>query len=95
MSRTAYKKEIETEINKIWKNKKKPFKYAKNSTEMYYVLHKYGNQAQAIERAEQLSKKYNDEKFATHNPRTQVYELVKQLIGKDDKLNNEIRKDFE
>ena len=95
MKRTEYQKAIEDEINKIWKNKKKRFKYEKNAPDMYYVLQKYGKQGQAIKWAEQLTQQYNDEKFAAQNPRTQVYELVKQLIGQDGKLKEEIMKDFD
>jgi len=95
MKRDEYQKAIEYEINKSWKNKKKPFKYKKNALDMYDTLQKYGNQEQAIKWAQQLTQLYNDDKFSTQNPRTQVYELVKQLIGQDDELNEEIRKGFE
>jgi len=95
MKRTEYQKAIEKEINKTWKNKKKPYKYAKNATDMYDVLQKYGNQEQAIKWAQQLTLQYNNEKFSTHNPRTQVFKLVKQLIGQDDKLNEEVMHGFE
>jgi hypothetical protein len=91
MSREDYKKTIENEINK----KTSGFVYKKNSTEMYEILIKYGNQTQAIKNAEKLSHQYNNQSFANHNPRTQVYELVKQLIGLDDELNKEIRQEFE
>ena len=91
MSREDYKKAIENEINK----KGKGFVYTKNSTEMYDILQKYGNQAQAIKNAERLSQQYDNHDFANHNPRTQIYELVKQLIGQDDELNKEIKQGFE
>ncbi|MDR2680520.1 MAG: RloB domain-containing protein, partial [Tannerella sp.] len=89
-----YKKAIEDAVNKKKKDKKSPFKYKKNATDMYDILQQYGNQEQAIKNAEQLSQQYEDERFATHNPRTQVYDLVKQLIGKDEVLNEEIKKKF-
>jgi len=91
MSREDYKKAIENEINKQTSG----FVYAKNSTEMYDVLQKYGNQTQAIKNAEKLSEQYDNQIFANHNPRTQVYELVKQLIGQDKELNKEIKQSFE
>ena len=91
MSRDDYKKAIESEIKK----QKSDFVYTKNSTEMYEILLKYGNQMQAIKNAENLSQQYNNKSFANHNPRTQVYELVKQLIRQDDELNKEIRQEFE
>jgi hypothetical protein len=93
MSREEYERAIENEINKTWKNKKKPYKYLKNATDTYEILKEY--QEQAIENAEKLSRIYDNEQFATHNLRTQVYELVKQLTGKDEKLNKEIKKNFE
>jgi len=92
--RTEYKKAIETAVNKKWENKKR-FKYAKNATDTYEILQKYGSQEQAIKNAEKLSKQYNDRRFSTHNPRTQVHELVKQLIGEDKVLNQEIKANFE
>ena len=95
MKRTEYQKAIESEINKTWKNKKNPYKYTKNATDMYNVLKKYGNQEQAIEWVKQLAQQHNNEKYATHNPRSQVYELVKQLIGQDNELNEEIRRGVE
>jgi len=91
MERKEYQTAIEDEINKNWKNKRKPFKYAKNATDTYDILQKYGNQKQAIEWAQQLTLQYTNERFATHNPRTQVYKLVKQLIGQDNELNEEIK----
>jgi hypothetical protein len=91
MSREDYKEAIENEINKQSAN----FVYTKNSTEMYDILQKYGNQMQAIKNAERLSLQYDNQRFANHNPRTQVYELVKQLIGQDDELNNDIKQGFE
>ncbi|MDR1864516.1 MAG: RloB family protein [Bacteroidales bacterium] len=91
MSRNDYKDAIENEI----KNHIRDFKYAKNSTEMYDILQKFGNQTQAIENSERLSNLYDNQKYSAHNPRTQVYELVKQLIGKDETLNEEIKRAFE
>jgi len=91
MSREDYKKAIENEINKQTLG----FVYAKNSTEMYDILQKYGNQAQAIKNADKLSQQYDNQSFANQNPRTQVYELVKQLIRQDEVLNKEISQGFE
>ena len=97
MSRTEYAKAIESEVNKKW-NKKTPYKYFKNDeypdkiTKTYNILQKYGNQNNAIENAKKLSEEYRDTKYQNHNPRTQIFELVEQLIGKDDILNAEIKK---
>jgi hypothetical protein len=91
MSREDYKKAIEIEVNKQTSG----FVYAKNSTEMYDILQKYGNQTQAIKNAKKLSLQYNNQNFAKHNPKTQVFELVEQLTGRDEKLNEEIRQKFQ
>jgi hypothetical protein len=42
-----------------------------------------------------MSKLYTDTKYQKHNPCTQVYELVEQLIGQDDELNKQIMKEYE
>ena len=65
------------------------------ATLMYDILQSYGNQEQAIKFAEKLTEQYDNLSFAKHNPRTQVYELVKQLIGQDEELNKEIKQCFE
>ena len=62
---------------------------------MYDILQKYSNQMQAIKNAEKLSRQYDNQNYAKHNPRTQVFELVKQLTGRDEKLNKEIRQKFQ
>jgi hypothetical protein len=93
MSRNEYKKAIEDAINVKIKIKK-PFTYRKNATDMYELLNKYGSQKQAIAWAKSLSQKSNDEKFANHNPATRVFELVEELIGKSNELNEEIKEKF-
>jgi DNA helicase IV len=93
MNRREYEKAIEDAVN-VKTNKKKPFTYEKKATDMYKLLNKYGSQEQAIEWAKSLSQQYNDEKFANHNPATQVFELVEELIGKSDELNEEIKRKF-
>ena len=91
MQRDEYQKAIEKEVNKNRKSKKTLFEYKKNAPDMYDILLKYGDQTQAIKHAEKLSKEYGNQNFANHNPRTQVYELVKQLIRQDEELNQEIK----
>jgi len=91
MSREDYKKAIENEINKKFSG----FVYTKNSTEMYDILQKCSNQMQAIKNAEKLSQQYGNNNFAKHNPRTQVFELIKQLTGRDEELNEEIKQKFQ
>lgn len=94
MSRKEYKHAIEKAINdKLEGNKGKktiPFKYLKNSTEMYSILQKYGNQAHAIKWAIAIESQHNGENYSLHNPCTKVYKLVKELNGDSQDLNNEI-----
>jgi hypothetical protein len=89
MLREDYKKAIEKSINGLITSGKS-FKYKKNSLEMYSLLEKYGNQAQASNWAKNLMNQYNSNDFSNHNPCTTVYELVKELNGKSEKLNDEI-----
>jgi len=90
MDRDEYKKAIENAINEKNRNSKKIFKYQKNAENMYAILNKFGNQEQAIIWAKKLNENFTDENFAKHNPATQVYKLVEELIGKSEKLNNEL-----
>ena len=94
MSRKDYKKAIEKAINdKLAGNrskKTKPFKYLKNSTEMYSILQKYGNQKQAINWAIAIESQHNGENYSLYNPCTMVYKLVEELNGNSQDLNNEI-----
>jgi hypothetical protein len=90
MSRDKYKESIERAVNDQIKDKKKAFSYAKNAPDMYRILENYGDQSQAIRWAKELTRKFNDERFALHNPCTHVFQLVEELIGKSDTLNQEI-----
>ena len=78
MSRDNYKPFIERELTQ---KMGKPYSYQKNSIDMYHILQKYGNEAQAITRAESLEKLYEDKEFARHNPCTKVHRLVLALKG--------------
>lgn len=91
MERTAYEKAISDEINKspLYKGKSK-YSYAKNDQSNYDIMNKYGNQSEAIKRAKALKNSYEDSRYATHNPCTTVFELVEQLLGKDEILNKEL-----
>ena len=95
MKRNEYKKAIENAVNEQIKNKKKPFEYAKNAPDMYFVLQQYGNQEQAIENAKKLMQQHEGQQFADYNPATMVYLLVEELTGISSELNEEINKKFE
>ena len=98
MKRQDYKDAISKAVNESPKYKKKtPFVYQKNDaygdgTTNYDIMTKYGSMDNAIQWAEAKSSEYDDEKFAKHNPCTMVFKLVKQLLGKDDELNDEIKR---
>ena len=76
MSREDYKPFIEKQISA---KSGKPFKYLKNSEEMYRILQKYGDETQAIKRAETLEKLYTDKRYSAHNPCTMVHKLILKL----------------
>lgn len=78
MNRYDYESFLEREIQKASGNQK--YKYFKKDPETYSILKNFGNQNQAIEWAKSLEKCFSDNKFATHNPCTQVYKLVENLI---------------
>ena len=91
MCREEYKKAISAEVNKSLKYKsKKKYVYAKNDTANYRIMTTYGSMDNAIKFAEAKSKEYTDRRYAKHNPCTMVFKLVRQLIGKDEKLNAEL-----
>lgn len=93
MGRNEYKKSIEDSINAKIIGKKK-FKYQKNSTQMFDILAKYGNQDLAIKWAKEIDDNLVGEQFAEYNPCTKVYKLVLELTGKSDELNKEIIEKF-
>ena len=50
----------------------------------------YGSMENAIRYAEAKHLEYNDSKYANQNPCTTVYRLVRQLLGQDEELNQEL-----
>ena len=96
MSRTEYKKAITEAVNNSSNYKlKKPYTYAKNNTDNYRIMTTYGSMDNAIKYAESTSKTYTDKRYSTHNPCTMVYKLVRLLIGKDEKFNEELKRKIE
>jgi len=57
----------------------KKFSYSKNREDMYDILQRYGNETQAITRAEFLENKFEDFRYHTHNPCTRLHVLIKAL----------------
>jgi ABC-type Fe3+-citrate transport system substrate-binding protein len=95
MSREQYRKAIEDSVNAKLGRSKSPFKYKKNDDEMFALLHKLGNENNAIKWAKQLAKHISNEQFANHNPQTMVYKLVQELNGQSEELNAELKVKFE
>ena len=96
MSRTEYKRAISEAVNNSpqYKNRK-VYEYAKNDKDNYRIMTTYGSMENAIRFAEAKSCDYTDQRYATHNPCTMVFKLVRQLIGKDEELNNELTNKIE
>ena len=96
MSRTEYKRAISEAVNNSprYKNRK-VYEYAKNDKDNYRIMTTYGSMENAIRFAEAKSCDYTDQRYATHNPCTMVFKLVRQLIGKDGVLNNELTNKIE
>lgn len=93
MRREEYQKAISNAVNGSSKYKSnKEYKYTKNAEDNFFIMNKYGNQADAIKRAIDLECNYDDHSYAKHNPCTSVYKLINQLIGKDSELNEELMK---
>ena len=96
MSRTEYKKAISDAVNKSPKYKSKTtYKYEKNDPDNYRIMTTYGSMEDAIKYAESTSKTYTDKYYATHNPCTMVYKLVRLLIGQDAYFNDYVKKKVE
>ena len=96
MSRTEYGKAISNAVCNSPKFKAKTkYIYAKNDVRNFEIMTKYGSMDNAIKFAEAQSLEYTDKRYATHNPCTMVFNLVRQLIGKDEMLNDELKKKIE
>lgn len=96
MSRTEYKQAISEAVNNSPKYKnRKVYEYAKNDKDNYRIMTTYGSMENAIRFAEAKSCDYTDQRYATHNPCTMVFKLVRQLIGKDEELNKELTNKIE
>lgn len=94
LQRSEYSEKISHAVNNSEKykkdNKNKKYKYQKKDEKNFSIMTSYGSQENAIKWAEKQSEKFTDKNYATHNPCTMVFRLVKQLIGQDKELNQEI-----
>ena len=84
LKRVDYKAYLEREIKR--KSGNSNYVYFKNDPGTFSILEIYGNQQQAIEWAKQLKQSYSDQRYAHHNPCTQVHELIEELLNPQEVL---------
>jgi len=87
ITRDTYKQRIQTNFRN---NGLVDFVYAKNRTDMFDLLSKYGNMKLAIKHSKRLEHSYNGAgNFANQNPCTTVYKLVVELFNLEKELAEE------
>lgn len=93
MSRDDYKGVITQEINARIAQAENPsiktFTYLKNDERMYALLKEFGDEAFAINNAENLMANFQDTRYANHNPCTKVHELLQALNSLQERSNEE------
>ncbi len=91
VSRKHYEEKISDAVNSSPKYKsRKKYKYAKKDPDNYRIMTTYGSVDSALRFAEAKHLEYTDSRYANQNPCTTVYRLVRQLLGKDRELNEEL-----
>lgn len=90
MSRSDYQKELSRHIGMHLKG----YKYKKNAPDMRAVLLEFGDESEAIKFAERQAHSFDDERYASHNPATHVYRLVRLLRGEDKEFNRKVKSDI-
>jgi hypothetical protein len=95
MHREDYKKAISSHVNAspAYREKAK-YSYKKNDAKTHTTLLNYGDEARAIRYAQSQDESFTDERYATHNPCTTVYKLVRLLRGEDKAFNKKIAEDL-
>lgn len=91
VSRKDYEAKISSAVNASPKYKSKgKYKYAKRDSNNYETMTTYGSMESALQYAEAKHLEYKDARYASQNPCTTVYRLVRQLLGRDGKLMAEL-----
>lgn len=91
VSRKDYEEKISAAVNASPKYRsKKRYRYTKKDPKNYDIMTTYGSMDDALRYAEAKHREYTDTRYASHNPCTTVYRLVRQLLGKDEELNKEL-----
>ncbi|MCD8289999.1 MAG: RloB family protein [Prevotella sp.] len=95
MGREEYKRAISKYVNESPKyTEKTKYSYQKNALNSHEIMTKYGDETLAISYAQRQEQSFNDTRYATHNPCTTVYKLVRLLRGEDSGFNEKIMKDL-
>ena len=75
---------------------KPKYVYQKNEKNMRAILRECRcDEERAIQRAEKQAHTFAGRQYHKHNPCTMVYQLVKQLLGKDTAFNEKIKNSLE
>lgn len=95
MSREEYKKAISKHVNEspVYTLKTK-YVYQKNDLKSHAIITTHGDETRAIRYAESQANTFDDTRYATHNPCTTVYKLVRLLRGEDREFNRKISEDL-
>lgn len=89
--RKDYEAKITAAVNASKKYKAKgKYRYAKSNPNNFEIMTTCGSMDAAIRYAEMKHKEYSGTRYASQNPCTTVYRLVRQLLGKDSELNAEL-----
>jgi hypothetical protein len=88
LTRGQYKEKLEEAVSKVAGSK---FVYKKNDPDMYWLLKKHGRLDLAVRSAQKLIDRlwHPRTDYATHNPRTHVHDLVKELFALEENLEKE------
>ncbi|HIZ85045.1 MAG TPA: RloB family protein [Candidatus Coprenecus stercoravium] len=91
LHRSQYADKISSAVNSssLYKSKKR-YQYAKNDPKNYEIMTKYGSIESALKFSEAQHTGYSGNNYASQNPCTTVYRLVRQLLGRDDELKAEL-----
>lgn len=95
MSREDYKKTIGKYVNGATTyTQKTKYVYQKNDPKSRTIMNTHGDEARAIRYAQKQADNFDNTRYATHNPCTMVYKLVRLLRGEDRMFNEKIMKDI-
>lgn len=95
MSREEYKKAISKYVNESPAyNQKTKYVYRKNAPDSRAIMTVYGDEARALRYAQRQANNFDDTRYATHNPCTMLYKLVRLLRGEDRDFNKRILEDL-